>query len=49
MEYLREVNLLEVKVFVQYYGMVDVIEISVKENINIEEFFMEMAKVNYVL
>lgn len=49
MEYLREVNLLEVKNFVQYYQMVDVIEISVKENINIEEFFYEMVKVNYVL
>lgn len=48
MEHLREVNLSEAKAFAQHHGMVDAIETSAKENTNIEELFMEMAKVNYV-
>lgn len=44
MEHLREVNLSEAKAFAQHHGMVDAIETSAKENTNIEELFMEIAK-----
>ena len=45
MDHLREVNLSEAKAFAHHHGMIDAIETSAKENTNIEELFMEMAKV----
>ncbi|XP_069142342.1 ras-related protein Rab-43-like [Argopecten irradians] len=44
LEHLREVKTAESRAYADHHSMVDVIETSAKENTNVEEVFMRMAK-----
>lgn len=45
LEQLREVNVSEAKAYAQHHGMMDALETSAKENTNVDEAFLRMAKV----
>ncbi|OWF56237.1 ras-related protein Rab-43-like [Mizuhopecten yessoensis] len=44
LEHLREVKAAESRAYADHHGMIDAIETSAKENTNVEEVFMRMAK-----
>ncbi|KAK3610583.1 hypothetical protein CHS0354_009023 [Potamilus streckersoni] len=44
LEDMREVPFTEAKSYAQHHGMVDVLETSARENINIDEVFLKLAK-----
>ena len=45
LENQREVNFTDAKAFAQQHNMIGVVESSAKENINVEEIFVKLAKV----
>ncbi|KAL3853612.1 hypothetical protein ACJMK2_017144 [Sinanodonta woodiana] len=44
LEDMREVPFTEAKNYAQHHGMIDVLETSARENINIDEVFLKLAK-----
>ncbi|KAL3853613.1 hypothetical protein ACJMK2_017145 [Sinanodonta woodiana] len=44
LENMREVPFKEAKSYAQHHGMIDVLETSARENINIDEVFLKLAK-----
>lgn len=45
LEEMREVNVADAHAFAQQQGMMDMLETSAKDNTNIDEAFLKMAKV----